>query len=296
MPFDLEASFRAAGGHHQTGATDSIDSGAAMKNVLVLIHDDAGQEARFQAALDLTRTLSGHLTCLDVAWMPQFISDFDGSSGAAIVLADERVRETGNRGTLEQRLQIESVSWDWIDTVGGFSACLKRAADLTDLIVVNRKLDDSWAPDMRGVAGDILVATNKPIVAVPGEARSFDTSGKVLIAWNGSPAAAAALRAATPLLLHAGEVEIVEIVDSATSTTAQDAATYLSRHGIHPMIRQVAHDKHSLAVTLLDICRGGDYAYVVMGGFDHRRFSEAIFGGVTRKMLTESPIPMFLAH
>lgn len=271
-----------------------------MKNVLVLIHDDAGQEARFQAALDLTRTLAGHLTCLDVAQMPLFVCDFDGGSGAAIgaamILADERVRETGNRGVLEQRLLNESVSWDWIDTIGGFSASLKRAADLTDLIVVNRKLDDSWAPDMRGVAGDILVATNKPIVAMPGDARGFDTSGKVLIAWNGSPAAAAALRAATPLLLHASEVEIVEIIDPATSTTAQDAATYLSRHGIHPMIRQVAHDKHSPAVTLLDICCGGDYAYVVMGGFDHRRFSEAMFGGVTRKMLTESPLPMFLAH
>ena len=28
-----------------------------MKNVLVLMHEDAGREARFQAALDLTRAL-----------------------------------------------------------------------------------------------------------------------------------------------------------------------------------------------------------------------------------------------
>src|SRR4051812_13689734 len=30
---------------------------ATMKNVLLLVHDDAGQEARFQAALDVTRAL-----------------------------------------------------------------------------------------------------------------------------------------------------------------------------------------------------------------------------------------------
>ena len=271
-----------------------------MKNILVLIHDDAGQEARFQAALDLTRTLTGHLTCLDVAQMPLFVGDFDGGSGAAmlgaVLLADEQVRENGNRGALELRLQNEGVSWDWIDTVGGFSACLKRAASLTDLIVINCELDDNWAPDMRGIAGDLLVAASKPIIAVPGEARGFDTSGKVLIAWNGSPAASAALRAATPLLVHAGDVEIVEIVDSAILATAQNAATYLSRHGIHPVIRQVAHEKRSPAATLLKICRNGDYAYVVMGGFDHRRYSEAMFGGVTRTMLMESPIPIFLAH
>ena len=41
-----------------------------MKNVLLLIHDDAGQEARLQAALDVTRALEGHLTCLDVAIVP----------------------------------------------------------------------------------------------------------------------------------------------------------------------------------------------------------------------------------
>ena len=41
-----------------------------MKNILLLVHDDPGQEARVQAALDLTRALDGHLTCLDVAAMP----------------------------------------------------------------------------------------------------------------------------------------------------------------------------------------------------------------------------------
>ncbi len=37
-----------------------------MKNVLLLIHDDAGEEARLQVALDLARGLSGHLICVDI--------------------------------------------------------------------------------------------------------------------------------------------------------------------------------------------------------------------------------------
>lgn len=267
-----------------------------MKNILVLIHDDAGQEARFQAGLDLTRTLSGHLTCLDIAETPPLIADFEGASAAATVLADTQVRQSGNREALERQLQNEGVSWDWIDTVGGFSACLKRAADLTDLIVVNRKLDSNWAPDMRGVAGDILVAASKPIVAVLGELRSFDASGKALVAWDSSPAASAALRAATPLLAHASEVEIIQIIGEPIPETAQEAAAYLSRHGIHPLLRQVAHEAQTPVASLLSICHSGDYAYAVMGGFGHHRYAEAMFGGVTREMLTSSPIPLFLAH
>ena len=41
-----------------------------MKNILLLVHDDAGQEARFQAALDIGRAVEGHLSCLDVTVIP----------------------------------------------------------------------------------------------------------------------------------------------------------------------------------------------------------------------------------
>lgn len=41
-----------------------------MKNILLLVHDDDGQEVRLQAALDLVRALDGHLTCVDVTPRP----------------------------------------------------------------------------------------------------------------------------------------------------------------------------------------------------------------------------------
>ena len=41
-----------------------------MKTILVLLHDDGGQEARLQVALDLSRALDGHLICLDVTQLP----------------------------------------------------------------------------------------------------------------------------------------------------------------------------------------------------------------------------------
>jgi nucleotide-binding universal stress UspA family protein len=33
-----------------------------------------------------------------------------------------------------------------------------------------------------------------------------------------------------------------------------------------------------------------------MGAFSRPRFVEGIFGGVTKRMLKESPIPLFIAH
>ena len=79
-----------------------------MKNILLLVHDDAGQEARFQASLDVCRALGGHLACLDVAILPKVTGDMYGAT--AMLLADERERESANRTKLESRLAAEDVS------------------------------------------------------------------------------------------------------------------------------------------------------------------------------------------
>jgi nucleotide-binding universal stress UspA family protein len=33
-----------------------------------------------------------------------------------------------------------------------------------------------------------------------------------------------------------------------------------------------------------------------MGAYGHSRLAEAIFGGVTKRLLDESPVPLFLVH
>lgn len=265
-----------------------------MKNILLLVHDDAGQEARFQAALDICRSIGGHLTCLDVAIMPPIIAT-NYVDGAGVLLVEERTREAVNRAELEARLAHEDVSWDWVDATGTLAACLQNASNLADLIVVNRELDDFPLPDMRAVAGELIVHANRPILAVPDNLARFNQD-RVMVGWDGSPAAAAALRAAVPLLARATTVVLVEIDDASVDAPAEDAAAYLSRHDIHATIRRIADDRTGAAGMVLKQASSGDFDYAVLGGFGHRRFMEALFGGVTRAMLTHSPIPVLMAH
>jgi nucleotide-binding universal stress UspA family protein len=42
--------------------------------------------------------------------------------------------------------------------------------------------------------------------------------------------------------------------------------------------------------------RGADGAYIVMGGYSHTRVGEYVFGGVTRTLLRECPLPLLIAH
>lgn len=267
-----------------------------MKNILLLVHDDSGQEARLQAALDITRAVQGHLTCLDVTIIAPMIDDGYGVSGGAMLLELERNTESANRKRLEARLAREDVSWEWIDVTNYLEPAIEGAAALADLIVVNREIDTLPLPDVRGVAAQLVVKSGKPILAVPDDIRAFDAAGAALIAWDGSREASAALSAAVPLLALAKAVIILEVQDGSVKDSAEQAAAYLSRHDIHARILQLPADGEAPADIILADANSGKFAYLVMGGFGHSRLVEALFGGVTRKMLKESRIPLFLAH
>ncbi|MCW3836512.1 universal stress protein [Sphingomonas canadensis] len=268
-----------------------------MKNILVLVHDDQGQEARLQAALDLTRAVEGHLNCLDVSIIPMAVDDYVPVGGSALLLAEERENESKNRDKITARLEREDVPWTWSDVTGDVSEALREASALADVIVINRQFDDLPWPNMRAIAGELLAKGEAPLLAVPAEMRGVAfAGGRALVAWNGSHAAGEALQAAVPLLTLASEVTILEIDDGSIDKPATEAAQYLSRHGIEPVLRRVSSGGSSTAEALLAQVADMRPDYLVMGGYGRSRLVEALFGGVTRRMLTESPVPLFLAH
>ena len=273
-----------------------------MKNVLLLIHDDAGQEARVQAALDLTRSLAGHLTCLDAVRMPEFMDDYVSTAGAMCVEIDERERASHNRDRLEKRLADEDISWNWVHETGDMTDILCRRVDLSDIIVLNTDLQDhTTLPDMRAVTSQVAVKSRKPILAVPRQVRGFEASGRAMVSWDGSAPNVAALQAATPILAMASDVIIVEVDfrkrDADKQVSAKDAAGYLSRHGIEATIQ---HRRTMGVVPIAELLlkAAGEHQadYAVMGAYGHSRIVEAVFGGVTREMLTRTTMPVILAH
>ncbi len=267
-----------------------------MKNILVLAHDDGGQEARLQVALDITRAVEGHLTCLDVAMNP-LLGDEYVSSYAGVQLAQEEKRnETANRAKVEARIAGEGVPYDWIDMDGDAATCIRRSATLADLIVLNRGLDDEASyPNMFDLASDLVMESHLPIFAVPQKTRSLDLGGDAIIAWDGSNHAAAAMRAAVPLLKLARSVTLFYADDGSLKAPLEDAAAYLSRHGIHAAIRREQRLMDRPGALIMAEAMLGP-AYMVMGAFSRSRFLEAAFGGATQRMLTESPIPVLFVH
>lgn len=267
-----------------------------MKNILLLVHDDEGQEARLQAALDLCRAVDGHLSCLDVTPYPVVVSGGYAGIGDAIVLLDEGDQESENKARLSQRLEHEDVSWDWTDNRGDFATCLSKAASMADLIVLNGGLTLLSGVERRRITTKTVMRSARPVLAVRDSSKGFNPAGRALIAWDGSTPALTTIRSAMPLLKLASDVRVVTVAEEEDAIEKLESlGAYLSRHGIHASLYPVTDPKQRPQDAIQAECRNWGADYCVMGAYGHGTIGE-IFGGVTQTMLAQAEVPLLLGH
>lgn len=267
-----------------------------MKNILMLAHDDAGQEARLQAALDVARRFEAHLSMLDVAIVPEVVGNFYGGIGKAILVQDEFEQEARNQTRLEARLAVEQVPWTYLASTDRLVRAIADAAVFADLVVLNRDLDFLLMPDMGATVGDTLARTRVPTLAVGYEDGGIELEGRAIVAWDGSTTAVAAVKAAVPFLRQSADVLIYVADDGSIELPPADAALYLSRHGIRTTIQCDKAVGRRPSEMVLEQVERTAASYLVMGGYGHSPMVERLVGGMTRRMMSKSPVPLLLAH
>lgn len=271
-----------------------------MKSVLLHIQDDAGLEARLQAALALVRASEGHLSCLHITPAAAYTT-FDGFGGPFVmgnIMTALREQEEKMRKQLEARLSGEDVAWDYNQVVGDPAAQLAFRASINDLLVVSRERD-SGPPAYPAVSlfGDILHAARTPVMIQPTEQESYDPLGPAVVAWNGSFEAANVLRQTLPLLHMASGVHIFTVEEAGASDFPPTfASAYLSRHGVDSEIHVVGGSTRTVAESIIDAATIQHASTIVMGAYGHSRAREYLFGGVTRTMLRDCPLPLILGR
>ncbi|MES2046315.1 MAG: universal stress protein [Pseudomonadota bacterium] len=242
-----------------------------MKTIALMLDAAAGDEGCLAAALDLARSLHGHLICVDAP------------------------ARRDRRRAIDERLAREQVSWEW-SAAAGEPGTIAESVYFADILVTGPPAGNLFDPSLPRFTADTAVARHAPVLVVPDDRDGIAVSGNVLVAWDGSHAALAALRCAVPLLALSSEVQILEIDDRSAGPSASSAARYLGHHGIAATIESI-HSLHRPTCDLIEThAQSIDAAYIVMGAFGHNRVREVFLGGVTRSMLDKSSYPLFLAH
>ncbi|MCB1498461.1 MAG: universal stress protein [Bauldia sp.] len=278
--------------------------GAAIRDITVVV-DGGGERRAAQVAAELARVTGAHLTGLALAVDPlvpvytvaaPIPTDFivaaheQGVADAKAALdAFDRIGQAA--GVPSEGRVVESIS-------GDFSGLVRNAL-LTDLAVIGQNDPNREEPLRDALIEALLFQCGLPTLLVPySGAREFHPD-RAVIAWNGSPQAARAVRAAMPLLARAKSV-LVAIVDEGAPPAGieqgADIGAYLARHDLDVTIRTIANAHEGAGQAVLSLAADEAASWVVMGAYGHSRIRQFLLGGVTRHVLASATIPVLMAH
>jgi nucleotide-binding universal stress UspA family protein len=272
--------------------------GLSMKTILVPIDADEGQEARLQAAFDLARACSGHIVAVQVTPFTAYAIGDAGMGAfpmAALIEAIDAERQR-ERSAIEPRLHAEGVSWEWLARDGDLVDVLSIVGRLADIIVMNSGPFGAAASSTLSITGDVAIAAPIPVLAVTPASRGIGLGGPALVAWDGSQEAALALRAAMPLLRLASAVSLLTVEEKHPALGGRDAAIYLDRHGIAATVIERSDGGQSIETVIRAVIMETGATLLVQGAYGHSRLRQTIFGGVTKGLLSDAPVPMLIAH
>jgi nucleotide-binding universal stress UspA family protein len=269
-----------------------------MKAILVHIHDDDGQESRLQVAIGLARRTGGHITCLQITPFEYYIGGdpFGGLYAFTTVIDAIRVHENASRDTIEARLTAEGVKWTWVKCDGNVIQTIIDRSSLADVIIMSQPAPhDISAHNPLPIIGDVALHVRTPVLMTT-NADTLADNCIIVVAWNGSPESAHALRLSLNILRIAQAVHIVEVSDGKSETTLGRAREYLELHDITCDLHVWPAKGRNVSEALRHAASELDASFMVMGAYGHSRLRETILGGATREMIAHSKVPLLLAH
>ena len=251
--------------------------------------------------LTLAKAANAHLTVQSASWRltgdDAWLGEFDYVGEA---LVDRRL------DALARSIAERAAS----DAAQGGVVCTTEAPGLTYPDVVTRLATQARLHDLtvldagprrfdldRETIERALFESGRPVIAVPPGCDAF-AARRIIVAWDGSAQAARAANDALPFLRAAEAIEVVSVCDDAEiheAVPGAEFAPHLARHGVNVVVNDLPKGD-GIAETLRSQVGLFRADMVVMGAYRHSPKREFFLGGVTRSLLRNSPVPLFLSH
>jgi nucleotide-binding universal stress UspA family protein len=278
----------------------------AYKSIFTAITSPGDKMPELAFAAEFANAHDAHLNvlCLGVDRTPN--TYFEIGSNAVVMHAaieEAHARASEIREQIGDQLDRTGTRWEASATISasaGVGRTVSGNARFNDLAIVRQPYGENIAYEASLVLEGLLFETDVPVLVVPGKGSSVVRPENIVIGWNESTEAMRAIRTALPLLQAAKSVHIAIIDPSDSGSERSDPggalAVFLSRHNIRCDIQVLARQGSSISERLSQhvIETGSDM--LVMGGYGHSRFREAVLGGATRDMLEHSKVPVLMAH
>ena len=182
----------------------------------------------------------------------------------------------------------------FVEMKGHFTDCIVRASQLSDLIVFG-PLKEGDRPGFTEAFEAALIKTRCPVLL--GSEAEHGSFARVAIGWNGSAESSHAVSAALPYLVRARSVQILTVQNTSNGGGDVEALqAYLRVHGVEAGVIRVDAQTRTVGDVLLETALANEADLLVIGGYGHSRLREWFSGGVTRRILSQATLPLFLVH
>jgi nucleotide-binding universal stress UspA family protein len=284
-----------------------------FKDILVHLDEGAPSGTRLKVAIDLAKRHTAHLTgvfVIDIPGSDMFFGTgmlYAGGAGMNEMLTSFRT-EAAARAELtgqafREALRREGLEGEWRVVEGDTESLLALHARYADLTILGQPNDQEpyRGPSPDAVLVNVMLASGRPILAIP-YAGQFERIGdRVLVAWNASRESTRAVNDALPLLRGATMVTVLAVnpkpgIEGHGDVPAADIVLHLARHGVKAEAAHTIANDISEGDALLSYAADLGADLIVAGGYGHSRAREMVFGGVTRTLLQELTVPMLLSH
>ena len=278
----------------------------AYKDLLVQVDDSKGCAARVEAAVELAIAHDAHLTGVSLLTDPapsSFVQGYLPQDVLDMLQRQARERADAALGRFAEVAKRNQISFETrIDRVlyTAMAEALATNARYADLVILGQAgPDDADVP--RYLPEEVTLASGRPSLVIPYIGPGATLGQRVSVAWDASREAARAVNDALPILQRAQAVGVVTVNPREGpfghgEQPGADIALHLARHGIKVEVQRVESRDVDVPNTILSHIADRSSDLLVMGAYGHSRLRELVLGGVTRTILHDMTVPVFMAH
>lgn len=272
-------------------------------SLLVAIDEGSESDSRLELACDIANVFNAHLIGMSVGSIAPPL--YDPLAGGAMVgelfalyrdAAEAEVERARTR--FQEIVRTRDVDSEWRGHVGFPGEACTAAARAADLVILGGR--NTRAPYHAPDVADVLMGCGRPVLVTPPVRVRNPVGEHALIAWKDSREARLALAGAIPLLRRSQGVTLYAIrpddEDEGAAAELADVAQYLARHEITAELVTARRGQTSTGRQILDEALTRRAGLIVAGGYGHARLRQWALGGVTRDLISDSPICLCLAH
>ncbi len=269
----------------------------SIKDILVYIDNDKVCDGRATAAAELCTHFDAHLAGLYVQRKIVIPSYAGMDIPVEVFVANDEMTKSlreAAEATTEKMLGATGVSGEFRAVEGDVSHTLNVHSRYADLLIAPQMADEDQDQNPNYHIDDLLLGAACPVLVVPNDDRREWPLERALVAWDGGPECARALKAALPLMMQADKVDVVSV--SSGNIEAIDITHHISRHGIDAEVHIVEGSTFDPGAELLETAASLDSQYLVMGAYGHSRLREVLLGGATKHVLANATLPVLFSH